>query len=332
MSCREPLDGGGIFTISLDFELFWGLRDILAPDECRETLLGARRAVPEILAQFSEYGIHATWATVGFLFCSGREELLGSLPKLLPTYENSSLSPYGAIAETGNSEREDPLHYAPSIIEHIASLPGQELATHTFSHYYCLEQGQTVEAFRADLEAARRIASRRGVELRSLVFPRNQFNENYLAICRELGIVAYRGNQRSWMYRATTTAGESGIRRAARLADAYLNLSGHNGHPVASPGDAAPLNIPASRLLRPVSARLKPLEALRLRRITREMEHAARHNLIYHLWWHPHNFGADVEASITFLRGVLEQFRKLEQQYGMRSMNMAEIAQRRLPA
>ncbi len=327
---RKQREECGIFTISLDFELFWGLRDLLTLEECRATLLGARRAIPEILALFAERGIHATWATVGFLFCSGREELLESLPEQLPSYSNRSLSPYAAIAATGDSEREDPLHYAPSLVELIASHPGQELATHTFSHYYCLEPGQTIDTFRADLEAARRVASRRGVELRSLVFPRNQFNRDYLQVCRELGIVAYRGNQRSWMYRPTTGE-EPAIRRAARLADAYLNLTGHNGHPAPAPHTGPPVNVPASRLLRPVAAPLGALETLRLRRITGEMEHAARNGLIYHLWWHPHNFGTDVAANIAFLRRILEHFEVLEQRYGMRSLNMAEIARRRLP-
>ncbi len=327
MSNLNHVDDKGIFTLSLDFELFWGLRDILTKEACRETLLGARRAVPEILALFSEYGIHATWATVGFLFHSGRDELLENLPELLPAYEEGSLSPYPTIANTGNSEKEDPLHYAPSLVKQIAATSGQEMATHTFSHYYCLEKGQTAEAFRADLEAARKVAHREGIELRSLVFPRNQFNEEYLSVCRELGIVAYRGNQQNWMYRASTTSGEPKLKRLARLMDAYFNLSGFNGHPAKVLGEKLPFNVPASRLLRSVSPRLKLLEPLRLRRIKKEMSHAAENDLIYHLWWHPHNFGDDIDGNIVFLHQILHHFRQLREQYGMRSMSMAEIAE-----
>jgi len=320
-------DNNGVFTISLDFELFWGLRDILTENDCREMLLGARRAIPEILVLFSEYGIHATWATVGFLFYSGRDELLKNLPEPLPAYEDRSLSPYGVIGSTGNREEEDPLHYAPSLIKQIAASPGQEVATHTFSHYYCLEKGQTVEAFRADLEAACNVAAGCGIELRSLVFPRNQFNEAYLSVCRELGIIAYRGNQQNWMYQASTTDGEPKLKRLARLIDAYINLSGFNGHPGTIQQETLPFNIPASRLLRSVSSRLKLFEPLRLQRIKKEMSHAAKNGLLYHLWWHPHNFGNDINGNVVFLRQILHHYRQLEEQYGMRSMSMAEIAE-----
>lgn len=51
--------------------------------------------------------------------------------------------------------------------------------------------------------------------------------------------------------------------------------------------------IPA--ILRPYSAALKSLEPLKLKRITSELDCAAQEGLIYHLWWHPHNFGVNLE-------------------------------------
>ncbi|MEZ4306923.1 MAG: polysaccharide deacetylase family protein [Polyangiaceae bacterium] len=190
----------GVLTISLDFELFWGMRDHRTLDACRENLLGVRRAVPEILRVFKAHEIHATWATVGFLFFGGRGELEAGLPARLPEYENRELDPYREVGALGDSEEADPLHFAPSLLKQVAEQPGQEIGTHTMSHYYCLEPGQTIEAFRADLLAAAKVAERQGIALKSLVFPRNQFNERYLSVCREMGITAYRGNQASWVY------------------------------------------------------------------------------------------------------------------------------------
>ncbi len=327
-SVAKLIGGGGALVVSLDFELRWGDLEAFAREEYRENLLGVRRAIPEMLRLFAEHGIHATWATVGFLFFSGRDELLANLPDILPDYTKKGLSPYPLIAGTGNSEEEDPLHYAPSLIEQIAVAPHQEIATHTFSHYYCLEDGQTGEAFRADLRAARRIAREKGIELRSLIFPRNQFNEKYLSICADEGIVAYRGNQRSWIYRASTSDGESCSKRVVRLADAYVNLSGHNGHEAAVLGKEPPFDIPASRFLRPASQRAAGLEWLRLQRIKNEMSHAARNGLLYHLWWHPHNFGANTDINIAFLRRVLMHYQELRERYGMESLNMREMAER----
>ncbi len=49
---------GGFFTVSLDFELYWGIRDKLSIDQYKHNLLGVRKALPEILIFFRHiYGI-----------------------------------------------------------------------------------------------------------------------------------------------------------------------------------------------------------------------------------------------------------------------------------
>ena len=58
----------GIFTVSLDFELYWGLRDTTTINEYEANLKGVKIAIERILELFDKYDIHATWATVGFLF------------------------------------------------------------------------------------------------------------------------------------------------------------------------------------------------------------------------------------------------------------------------
>src|SRR5947208_8026485 len=144
------------------------------------------------------------------------------MPQRLPAYEDPRLSPYPDIQAVGVDERADPLHFAPSLIREIAATDGQEVATHTFSHFYCLEPGQTVDDFEADLRAAVDVARSADVELRSIVFPRNQVNSDYLPVCAALGLIAYRGNQRAWMHGARSAGSETPARRSVRLLDAYL--------------------------------------------------------------------------------------------------------------
>ncbi len=69
----------------------------------------------------------------------------------------------------------------------LAGTPGQEVGSHTFSHFYCLEEGQQEADLRADLAAAQAIAHRHGTELTSLVLPRNQWNPRYARAVRESG-------------------------------------------------------------------------------------------------------------------------------------------------
>jgi peptidoglycan/xylan/chitin deacetylase (PgdA/CDA1 family) len=319
-------DRRGVLLISLDFELHWGVRDQKTVDDYRDNLLGVREAVPALLNTFSEYGIHATWATVGFLFFENREQLLRGLPVQRPQYANRALNPYEHLHEIGENEEQDPFHYAPSLIKRIASTPNQEIGTHTFSHYYCLERGHDLETFKDDLRAAIRAAEALRVRLHSIVFPRNQTNRAYLEACAELGIRAYRGTVASRAWAASDEEGESLPRRGTRLLDAYLRIAGDHSYPLRATAAARPYNMPASNFLRPYSRRLSPLEPLRLRRITRDLASAARRGGVYHLWWHPHNFGTHLEENLAFLRAILEQFRTHERTYGMRSMNMGELA------
>jgi hypothetical protein len=317
----------GRLVISLDFELHWGVRDKRSVEQYRENLLGVRKAIPAMLRLFEELGVHATWATVGFLFFDGRDDLMAHLPEVLPAYSNTHYSPYDALTELGASEEADPFHFAPTLIRQIVATPGQELGTHTFSHYYCLEPGNDGRAFEADLVAAQRAAKRFGVVLQSMVFPRNQVHRGYLPICAKQGIRAYRGTQQFVFYNPKSDADESLWIRAGRLADNYLPLSGHNTFARAAAGPGAPYDLPASAFLRPYSSRLKRLEPLRKRRILNDLTEAADHGRTYHLWWHPHNFGTNLDHNLGFLRSVLEHVVRLRETRGMQSLTMGELVE-----
>ena len=317
----------GLFVISLGFELHWGVRDKLSVRAYRDNLLGERQVVPALLKLFTKYGIHATWATVGFLFFESKSELLRSLPQNQPNYVHHELSPYGSLATIGDSERDDPFHYAPSLIRQITAATGQELATHTFSHYYCLERGRDKASFRADLAAALKVArDKHGVDVRSIVFPRNQVDRDCLLVCRDLQIRAYRGNPTSWLYTARSGEDESTARRGLRLLDAYLPISGTNAHQLAERADGFPCNVPASRFLRPYWPTLRALEPLRFRRIIHDLTLAAERSQLYHLWWHPHDFGARPKENLAILTRILDHFAALRERCGMESVSMLEAA------
>jgi hypothetical protein len=62
------------------------------------------------------------------------------------------------------------------------------------------------------------------------------------------------------------------------------------------------------------------------------MEEAARLGAVYHLWWHPHNFGNNVRDNVAFLRRILSHYRHLHRIYGMQSLNMIDVANELLGA
>lgn len=326
---RSPTRKGlpGTFVVSLDFELMWGMRDKDGLEGYMNNFLGVRHALPQMLDAFEEHGVKATFATVGLLFFDNKAQMVASLPGIRPSYANQYLSPYEShLGQVGEDEATDPLHFGASLIRLIQQRPQHEIASHTFSHYYCLERGQNEEQFEADLKAAVEAAKAMGVTLRSLVFPRNQFNPSYLAVCQNHGIQAFRGNENNWLHQARSNDQESLLRRGMRFLDTWLDLTGPNCHPWPLKQAGSPVNIPSSRFLRPWDQRLRMLENLRLKRITRAMEHAAHTGTIFHLWWHPHNFGVHTARNIAVLRAVLGNFNRMKEEYGMQSLTMAEVA------
>jgi hypothetical protein len=178
----------------------------------------------------------------------------------------------------------------------------------------------------ADLKAAIAIAEKWGISIKSIVFPRNQYNAAYLQVCTELGITSIRGNEQSWLYEPRPFEKETLLRRALRLTDAYFNITGHHCYTNDFMKASRPFNIPASRFLRQYKPRLKMLEGLRLRRIKNSMTHAAKNGLTYHLWWHPHNFGINQQENIIFLEKVLQHYQLLHRQYGFANCTMAALA------
>ena len=316
----------GKFVISLDFELMWGVRDKRTKENYGNNIKGVHQVIPRLLKSFRKHDIKATFSTVGFLFFENKQELITNIPAIKPLYENKDFSPYnGHFEMVGEDYKSDPYHFAPSLIKEIQKYPEQEIGTHTFSHYYCLEPGQTIEAFRADTEMAISVAKKYNVTLFSLVFPRNQFNDEYLNVCSELGITSYRGNEHSWLYKASKGENESMLRRAMRLIDAYINLSGHNCYSDSYLKQRIPMDIPSSRFLRPFSKKAKLLDGLRLHRIKNAMTYAAKNNLLYHLWWHPHNFGTNQKENFDFLDKILIHYDFLNKEYNFRSYTMTDL-------
>lgn len=316
----------GAFVISLDFELYWGVRDFLASNgEYRKNLTGEYKAIPAMLRLFEEFEIAATWATVGFLFAGSGAELERFKPRILPEYENPELSPYTEKFEEIAAETS--VHYAPDLIKLINSAPLQEIATHTFSHYYCLEKGQTAEAFEADIKSAIEIAEKYSINFKSIVFPRNQHNPEYDDILLKHGIICYRGNQKSWMYQFDGKTQTNPIYRIARLADTYSNLSGLNTFRWQDIAAGKLANIPASMFLRPVAKEKGILENRQFDRIKKSLEFAAKNRQVFHLWWHPHNFGTNLKDNLNFLRRIFEVFRDLREKYDIRSLTMCQTAE-----
>ncbi len=314
-----------VFIVSLDFELHWGRFDKYKLEDYQEYYRNTREVVvPRLLNLFEKYGIHATWATVGMLMADDFEEWEHYAPELKPQYDFKKLSPYH-WKSLQKTQKWDGL-FAPELVNHVIDIPGQELASHTFAHYYSCEKGQERAAFKEDLLAAKRIAKEKyGQELKSLVFPRNQYDRESLLIAQEAGFDAYRSNPEDWFWKRTEN--ETILKKVFRTGDTLIPLSDKYLFEIEKAQDQQILPIPASRLLRPYK-NVKTLHQIRIEKIKREMTEAASQKKAYHLWWHPHNFGFFPLENLRYLESLLQHFAKLKDTADMQSLTMSQCVEK----
>ena len=317
----------GMFVISLDFEKMWGVRDTQTKESYGQNILGVNSAINQMLLSFKSYNINATFAIVGFLFHETKDGILNNIPSLTPDYKNKKLSPYLSINnEIGNNEQDDPYFFGSRCIEQIRQYPNHEIATHTYSHYYCMEEGQNIDHFEHDLKKALEVALNKNITLKSIIFPRNQINNEYLDVCVKYGIVSFRGNENGFIYKSRRYNHENILVRILRLLDSYFNLTGFHCIDTEKIKKSYPFNIPSSRFLRPYSSKLFFLEKLKLTRIKNAMTFAAKNNLVYHLWWHPHNFGINLVQNIAMLNNILSHYKYLNDKYNFESITMSDLS------
>jgi len=298
--------------ISLDFELHWGVFDTYG-ESYNDNIIGARVAIPKILALFKKYNIHATWAIVGFLFNEDKNDYARYKPILKPLYNDQKLNSYDCTI--GENEDSDKIHYAHSLIKLIQECPNQELASHSYSHYYCQAEGQTIEQFDDDIKSAVSIAKDKfSLDLNSFVFPKNQVNYEYLEVLKKYSFSIFRDSHPAKFESVF-------FERAFRLINTFFKLSKYSLN--TSNEHHGLKAIKGDRFLRPYTFPF--LNYLMIRRVKNEMTFAAKNNSIYHLWWHPHNFGKNLDKNLNNLVEILLKYKDLQKKYNMDSVSMRDI-------
>jgi hypothetical protein len=245
-----------------------------------------------------------------------------NIPEMLPDYKNKLVSSYEWVNQNG-LEKNPHMFFAPDLVDLIQSTPGMEIGTHTYSHYYCQEKGQTVTQFESDLKKANEIAISKGITIEALVFPRNQFNADYMDVCKSMGIKTVRTNPSCWYWDATKK--DTLIIKILRTGDAWLPINRKSVVPLHEiDSTTEPMQLPASRLYKAWTNN-SFLNALKMRRIFSEMTEAAKTGACYHLWWHPHNLGYHPNECLNELSSIVNHYKMLHNKYGMLSLNMKEL-------
>lgn len=316
----------GVFCISLDFEKYWGIHDVSPIAECQH-LEKVEGVIDGILNLFKRYDTHATWAFIGLLGYDSIAELRSDENLKHIPYTTSNYSPFPLSIEKYGGFN-DKILLGKSEIEAIKAVAFQELASHTFSHFYFLEEGIDSDDIQLDIDRMKVISQRYDLDLKSIIFPRNQVQNEALETLRIAGFRAYRGNQENPYWSNSQFEKESLIKKMLRVLDAYFPISKTKSYSVSQlKAFNGLVNIPANRFLRPASNK-KWIERQKIKRIKREMHQAAKRGTIYHLWWHPHNFTHQPEIALNQLEEILAYYHVLRKRYKFVNLNMNEISNR----
>jgi len=298
----------GIFTISLDFELIWGTLDKYGSGRFSQLCATERSCVIDrLLDLFVEYGISATWCTVGHLFLDKCPETTSHAP--LTTHR-----PCCFLHGPGATEETAPLFHARSLIEKILGCSvRQEIGCHTFSHAILGDAACSRATAQSELESCAQASQALGIEMRSFAFPRNRVG--HLDVLRSCGFACFRGPECQWW---NSLWWPKPIRRAGHLCDVLTART----PPVVLPEmDASGLwNIPGSMLFTPTYGLRRSIPvSFRVRRARKGLDAAVQQRRIFHLWFHPTDLAGNVEPMLGGLREVLEYSR------GLRDRNQLQI-------
>lgn len=308
----------GTFMFTLDTEAQWGVPERPSSHEySRHVGTEFRRVVRALLDLLDEYSIPATWAVVGHLFleeCKRHDE--GELQLAKPSH---SWFPDWYRNDPASNMLADPGWYSPDVIDAIQSATTRhEIASHSFSHCIFGDTGCGHQVAVSELLACQKLAEKRGIDLRSFVFPRNSVG--HLDVLKEYGYTCYRG--------LSARSPSSDVPKLPRtLAGVAIEFV-----PTAPPMSECSVteglvNIPGSMLIRSRSGwrRIIPLR-LTQARAQKGIARAAETGAIFHLWTHPLNFACRSDAMFELVRRIFATVDRKRSQGLIRTCTMREVA------
>ncbi len=305
----------GNFLFSLDTELAWGWFDDYRPGRYSEGGVRERQVIARLLEILDEFEITATWALVGHLFYAKCEECI-----VCPVRDwQGKYASYDQVYGTA-----DRLWYADDLVQLLLCRGARhEIGCHGYTHRIFDERSLNAKEARVEIGEWQRVAARAGVRAASMVFPRNR--AGHLPLFKDAGFTCYRGDElHPPDYYSLPLIG-----KAINLLDLRLQFRTPQVYnPRVDPFGL--VNLPASRGFFQIDRRVDHaldslgLGRLRIARIKRGVERAAREGKTVHIWAHPCEFRreSDLEKLRELFACVAEQVR----QGRMRSVSMGQLA------
>lgn len=260
------------FIMSLDCEGKWGMADHLQPYHHREltkpNIVGAYRRLLDMLAT---HDIAATFAFVMAFALAERER--SGFPSLEHRDPNDAwLAHYWRSLDAGLADG----WHVPEAFDMVGDSGVHELASHGFCHRPLGDASINPEGAARELAEAAKVAKLKGIQLQTLVFPRNEVGN--LEAVRAAGYAGYRE-------RLARPGGRIG-RAVALLAEFSVWAAPQHAQGVKE----GLVTIPPGRFFNwKFGARRLVPPAVTIARWRHQLKQCARDGGVVHLWLHPHN-------------------------------------------
>lgn len=287
----------GVFTISLDTELAWGMFDQGNVDRYEEAYRNTPEVIDRLCELFDEYEIPATWAIVSHLLedCDGDHS-----DRTPPDFEWFD-DWFGELPCA--SEMDKNLWYAPWLLDRIQDCETeQEIGLHGSTHMQLGADGCSRQHAEEEIGVAVETLRSHGVEPKSFVFPRNDIG--HVDVLREHSIEVYRRKDARW-YESVSMP--SAVKPPLRFADEAIRGT----PPVVEPRERnGMVEISGSQVFRPSHGgwQYTPGESS-VARAKKGLERAAQTGGVFHLWFHPFNLGHEPERDLERVERVLTEVR-----------------------
>lgn len=319
MGISETVLQKGVFVLSLDTELCWGVVD--KPEQLKNNLKyyeQARNCIDKILILLEKYNISATWAIVGHLFLRECNSTGGQKHLDIPRSTYTWYKKDWFNESPCTNDKDDPLWYGQDIIKKINNCKVyQEIGCHSFAHIPYGDENTKRDTVQADLANCVCEAEKLGLKLRSFVFPRN--DSGFIDELKNFGFITYRGTEPSW-YKTFPKR----IRKICHIIDQFLAIA----PPVSIPEcDKELYNISASMFYLPMNGfrGLIPISS-RIHKAKKGIKKAIRNKKIFHLWFHPFNIATDQEKLLCGLEEIFKEVYLSLENGELETKSMGEVA------
>ena len=215
-----------------------------------------------------------------------------------------------------------PAWYAPDVLEWIrkSNVP-HEIGSHSFSHILYDHPESSRDMVEADLKAAVETAARKGIMLRSFVFPRNQIG--HLEILRMFGISSFRGV-------ADPLPGgkvRSLLMKPYNFLNQFLGLAPR----FIQPEEVLPglWNLPGNHFFMPRRGirRILP-RASQARKAKQGINQAVKTGSLYHMWCHPSDLQTDSDAMFSGLEEAFSYASRMREKGLLDILTMSAYVER----